>query len=304
MEASLLDAVTNAFVSALQDGLSTLSVYSIPLLGAFSVIAFYTQTWPLLASGSGMVAEALASTLLGMVKFGVFFWILVNLAEMTTAALDTFFLWGLAPGGSLSLGTFQQPSAIINLGFAIAKPLVDFHSSWIDRLVPTFALTLWGYSLAYWVVVVSFFAVALHLVMVLIEFYMAVMCTAVLIPWGVVSVTAFFTEFSIGWVTGGLVRIMVTAAMVGIAQPLFGEMFVKTTPGGDPTWYGGIALGLGSLMSAILSWVVPGRAANIAGRGVSLALSASTVLASAAGAGRGVLMVTSAIRGVSQMMRR
>jgi hypothetical protein len=112
MEASLLDAITTAFVSALQGGLSTLSVYAIPLLGSFSVIAFYTQTWPLLASGSGMVAEALASTLLGMVKFGVFFWILVNLAEMTTAALDTFFLWGQAPVGSLSLGTFQQPSAI------------------------------------------------------------------------------------------------------------------------------------------------------------------------------------------------
>ena len=109
--------------------------------------------------------------------------------------------------------------------------------------------------------------------MVVIEFYMAVMCTAVLIPWGVVSVTAFFTEFSIGWVTGGLVRIMVTAAMIGIAQPLFNEMFVKTTPGGDPTWYGGVTLGFGGLMYAILSWVVPGRAANIAGRGVSLALS-------------------------------
>jgi type IV secretion system protein TrbL len=304
MDASLLDGITNAFVGALQGGLSTLSVYSIPLLVSFSVIAFYTQMWPLLASGSGVAAEGLAATLLSLVKFGVFFWILVNLEEMTTAALDTFFQWGQAPGGSLSLGTFQQPSAIINLGFAIAKPLVDFHSSWIDRLVPTFALTLWGYSLAYWAVVLSFFAVALHLVMVVIEFYMAVMCTAVLIPWGVVSVTAFFTEFSIGWVTGGLVRIMVTAAMIGIAQPLFSEMFVKTTPGGDPTWYGSVTLGLGSLMYALLSWVVPGRAANIAGRGVSLALTASTVLSGAAGAGRGVLLVTSAIRGVSSMMRR
>lgn len=58
MEASLLDVVTNAFVSALQGGLSLLSLYSIPLLAAFSLIAFSTQTWPLLASGSGMAAEA------------------------------------------------------------------------------------------------------------------------------------------------------------------------------------------------------------------------------------------------------
>ena len=59
-----------------------------------------------------------------------------------------------------------------------------------------------------------------------------------------------------------------------------------------------------SFMFALLSWVVPGRAASIAGRGVSLALHAGAVLSTASGAGRGVLMVTSAIRGVSHMMRR
>ena len=126
MEASLLDAITNAFVSALQGGLSTLSVYSIPLLAVFSVIAFYTQMWPLLASGSGMAAEALAATLLGMVKFGVFFWILINLAEMTTPPWIRSFSGDSPPGGACRLGTFQQPSAIINLGFAIAKPLWIF----------------------------------------------------------------------------------------------------------------------------------------------------------------------------------
>jgi hypothetical protein len=140
--------------------------------------------------------------------------------------------------------------------------------------------------------------------MVLIEYYMAIMCAAVLIPWGVISTTAFFTEFSIGWITGGLVRIFVTTAMLGIASPIFQNVTVKTTQGGDPTWYGGIAIALASGLFAILSWVIPGRAAHIAGRGVSLALHAGTVLAAAAGPGRGVLMVTTAIRGVSQLMRR
>jgi type IV secretory pathway TrbL component len=167
-----------------------------------------------------------------------------------------------------------------------------------------FAFTLLGYSAAYWLIVLSFFAVALHLMMVLIEYYMAVMCAAVLIPWGVISVTAFFTEFSIGWITGGLVRVLVTTAMIGVANPLFEGLVVKTTPGGDPTFYGSLVLALGSLLFAILSWVIPGRAASIAGRGVSLALHAGTVLATASGVGRGVLLVTSAVRGVSQMLRR
>jgi type IV secretion system protein TrbL len=304
MDATALDVITSTFVGAIQGGLSVLSQYSLVMLGVFSVIAFYTQMWPLLASSSGMMAEGLAATLFAMVKFGIFFWLLANLAEMSTAAIDTFLLWGLAPGGSVSLETYQQPSALINLGFAIAKPLKDFEGSFFQRLTPTFALTLWGYSAAYWLIVLSFFAVALHLMMVLIEYYMAVMCAAVLIPWGVISVTAFFTEFSIGWITGGLVRILVTTAMIGVANPLFEGLLVKTTPGGDPTFYGSLVLALGSLLFAILSWVIPGRAANIAGRGVSLALHAGTVLATASGAGRGVLMVTSAVRGVSQMLRR
>jgi type IV secretory pathway TrbL component len=304
MDATTLDLITSTFVEALQGGLDVLSQYSLLLLGAFSVIAFYTQMWPLLASSSGMLAEGLAATLFAMVKFGIFFWLLVNLAEMSTAALDTFLLWGLAPGGEVSLTTYRQPSALIERGFRIAKPLLEFQVSFLYRLTPMFAFTLLGYSAAYWLIVLSFFAVALHLMMVLIEYYMAVMCAAVLIPWGVISVTAFFTEFSIGWITGGLVRVLVTTAMIGVANPLFEGLVVKTTPGGDPTFYGSLVLALGSLLFAILSWVIPGRAASIAGRGVSLALHAGTVLATASGVGRGVLLVTSAVRGVSQMLRR
>jgi type IV secretory pathway TrbL component len=261
--------------------------------------------WPLLASGSAAIGDSLAATLLTMVKFGVFYWILVNLAAMTDAALNTFFQWGLAPGGGgVSLATFRQPGAIVLLGFELAKPLIDFPTSLWSKITGAFAMQQAGYWVAYGIVVLSFGAVALHLMMVLIEFYMAVMLSAVLIPWGVLTVTAFFTEFSIGWITGGLVRILVTTAMVAIAAPLFSSITIPATAGGDPTIFGGAMTVVVSLIYAILSWVVPGRAANIAGRGVSLALQAGTVLSTAAGAGRGVLMLQSAIRGVSQMMRR
>jgi type IV secretion system protein TrbL len=250
------------------------------------------------------VGDALAGTLLAMVKFGVFYWILVNLEAMSAAALDSFLLWGLAPAGGVSLGTFRQPGAIMLLGLELAFPLINFPTSLWSKLTGAFLMYQAGYMMAYSIVVLSFGAIALHLMMVLIEFYMAVMLGAVLIPLGVLSVTAFFTEFSIGWITGGLVRMLVTTAMVGMAQPLFSGITIPITPGGDPTLYGGVMAVVVSLIFAILSWVVPGRAANIAGRGVSLALTASTVLSTAAGAGRGVLMLQSAIRGVSQMMGR
>ena len=303
--ADLMNLITDTFVGALQTGLATLSEYSLLILAAFAFIAFFTQLWPLVTSGSGMVAEALAATLFAMVKFGVLYWILLNLAEMSTAALDSFLFWGLAPAQSdVSIETFRQPGEIVRLGFELAKPLLDFSTSFWSKIRGAFLLQEAGYQVAHGLVVLSFAAVALHLMMVIIEYYMAVMCAAVLIPWGALSTTAFFTEFSIGWITGGLVRVLVTTAMVGIARPLFSNLIIPVTPGGDPTIYGGFMTVVISLVFAFLSWVVPGRAAHIAGRGVSLALHAGTVLSAAAGAGRGVLMVTSAVRGVSQMMRR
>jgi len=130
------------------------------------------------------------------------------------------------------------------------------------------------------------------------------MVGAVLIPWGVLQPTAFFTEFSIGWLTGGLVRILVTAGIVGIAVPLFDLVTLHTTGGGDPTLYSAIVVALTSGVFAILSWVIPGRAAAIAGRGVSLALHGGTLLAGAASGARGVLVVNAAARAATSLLRR
>src|SRR5215470_2432027 len=116
--------------------------------------------------------------------------------------------------------------------------------------------------------------------------------------------TAFFTEFSIGWMTGGLVRLLVTGAIVGIAVPLFALLKVTTTSGGDPSLYSAIIMALTSMVFAILAWLVPGRAAAIAGRGVSLALHGGALVAGAAGGLRGVIMVQAAIRGISALVRR
>ena len=50
------------------------------------------------------------------------------------------------------------------------------------------------------------------------------------------------------------------------------------TAGGDPTYFGALIAGLTSLIFAILAWVIPARAAAIAGRGVSLAVHGGTIV--------------------------
>jgi hypothetical protein len=95
------------------------------------------------------------------------------------------------------------------------------------------------------------------------------------------------------------VRVLLTGAIVGIAQPLFSTLKFNLTGGGDPTLYTAILCGLMSGMFAILAWVIPRSAAHMVGR--SLGLSASTLVS---GASVVVSSVTSAIRGVSSLIPR
>jgi len=305
MHTTILDTITAAFVDALQTGAGALAQYSLPLLGVFALIAFYVQVGPLVASGGAGVGDALASILLTAVKTGVFYWLLVNLNAIATAAFLTFLQWGITPtGGGISAASFLAPAKVMDVGFALGKPIREFTNSWVSWAGVWNWPMLLTYSLAFYAIILSFMFIALHLMMTIIEYNMAALVGTVLIPWGVLQPTAFFTEFSLGWLTGGLVRILVTAGMVGIAVPLFTLVQFKTTGGGDPTFYSAVVCGVTSVIFAILSWVVPGRAAAIAGRGVSLALHGGTIVAGAAGAGRGVLIITQVIRGVSSLVRR
>src|SRR5437870_4090456 len=102
MNANALDAITAAFVSALLAGTGALSAYSLPLLGVFALIAFYVHVGPLVASSGASVGDAVASVLLSALKTGVFYWLLVNLSPLATAAFDTFLQWGIAPAGGVS----------------------------------------------------------------------------------------------------------------------------------------------------------------------------------------------------------
>jgi len=300
----MLDTITLAFLGAIQTGTASLARFSLPLLRVLAIIAIYTKLGPLVASGSAGAGDAIATVLLQAIKTGILFWVLVHLVDFSTDALLTFFQWGsAAAGGAITPASLLKPSSFVAIGQKAAAPLADA----IDRLggfwftkKPWVMLTYWVSS---WLIIAAFWFVAVHVVLTLIEFYLAVMVTTVLLPFGIWTPTAFFAEFTIGWVTGGLVRMLVTAAIMGIALPLF-NLARFPANGGDPTADTALTVGLATALFALLAWVIPGRAAAIAGRGVSLALHAGTVVSGAAGAGRAVLATRAAIRGASSLLQR
>ncbi len=307
MNTQILNDITSAFVNAIEAGTRILGQLSIPLLAVCAVIAFYVQLGPQLASGGVSLSEALGNFLLKVLKIGIFYWLLLHLTDLTDAAFRTFVQWGASAGGNFTAGQFLNPAAVADIGFRLARPIREFTDSFIKWLAVWDWPTLFLYSLSYYLIVASFMLIALHLMMTIIEFHLAVMVSTVLIPWGVLQPTAFLTEFSFGWITGGLVRVLVTAALIGIATPLFHQVRFTTSSGGDPTFYSAVLCGLTSGVFAILAWVIPTRAAAMAGRGVSLALNASTIVAGAASGARFAVLATGgvgqAVQGVSTLVQ-
>src|SRR5262249_48948274 len=156
------------------------------------------QLGPLVASGGAGTGEAVAATVLTAVRFGVFYFLMLHLTTLATAAYQTFLQWGAsAGGGGFSTATFLTPSGLVDLGFATSADLTDMSnrlSLWGHMTHP---MLPWVYGFAGGLVALAFALVALHLMMTIIEYHLTVLVGTVLIPWGVLQPTAFFSEFSI-----------------------------------------------------------------------------------------------------------
>jgi type IV secretion system protein TrbL len=303
MDAQTLNDIVSQFVQTLDAGTATLGQYSIGILALAATLAFYVQLMPQLASGGAGVGDALAGFLLLVIKIGIVYWIILYLPDLARAAFDTFAQWGGAAGGTRA--DFLNPGAIVDTGFRVARPIRTFTDNvwiWLSRN----PAMLISYSLAYYAIVIAFGLVALAMMLTIIEFHLAVMAGAVLMPWGIFPALAFLSEASVGWITGGLVRVLLTAAMVGVGVPLFQGLKLTFSSGGDPTFYSGLVCGLTCLIFAVLTWTVPARGGNLAGRGVALVLGSDVIAGAASGARWAMLgggLVRGAVQGTSSLVQ-
>ena len=161
---------------------------------------------------------------------------------------------------------------------------------------------------AWWVIILAFVAVALHLVMTIVELHFSILLSAVLFPWGALSHTAFLCELVVSWLTACLVRILVTVAFMSISVPLFTSLSVVLVDG-DPEILSVVLLLGAAGIFALLAWIIPNRAAQVAGRGASLGLTGGLLLPTSGGramaaGGRALLTAGGhAVAGVSRMIQ-
>jgi type IV secretion system protein TrbL len=302
----LLDRIALAFSIALDGAFAALSVYSLGLLTVFGFLHFY------IAMGLGVVGyitlwDAIGRFLWTIVKIGIFYWIIISLYDlMWNGAFMTFAQWGSVSGG-FGLDALLHPSQIVVEGFRRAYPIKVWLDQFIGLSLPVYFVDFTIGLASYWVTVFAFGAIALHVLMALIEFKMALATSAVLLPWAVFTHTAFVGELSISWLVAGLIRILVTGVLMGVATPLF-ELLVLPPPtllGPDPTVFQAMSLGIAAFVFAVLAWVVPSRAAGIGGRGMALALTGEHLVGGGMAGIAGVRYLRSigggAIRGASRL---
>src|SRR5215510_9571415 len=264
---TLIDTITAAFLAALESGWATLATFALPILGICATISFYREySGTVMSSGAGL-SEALAHGLTLIFAAGCYMFLLLQIFPIANAALDTAFYWGLlGAGGEVSSAQLRTPSFIFETGLKIAQPIADF-DTWFRAVQSTVRLAAHpGDLIAYWAIILAFMGVTLHVTMMLVEFYLAVLVSSVLIPWGIWRLTSGLAEFSIGWLMGTLIRALITAALVGIAVPTFEQLNQPMPSAGFFGFAQTFRLVGGSLLYALLPWQIPTRAATLAGQ--------------------------------------
>lgn len=303
---TLIDNVVGGFLAAIQSGTTAVAPYGLGAFGVLVAIAFYMRQWPLIMSSGAGISDVLAHAVLMVIGLCVTLWILTNVTQIGDALFQSALTIGLQAGGTgVSADQLRSPSFLLSMHKLVTKPLEDFiqhHTGWSVLWNGPTVFFFWVGEL---VIFCTFVGIALHVALIQIEFYLAILSASVFLPCLLVPWAAFLGEWCVGWVLGCTTRVLLISAVAAIGVPVFQGLALATAGGGDPTWIEGLGVVTGSLLFGLVAWFVPGRAANMVGSG--LGLSASLIAGVAASSMRWLAVARSAIaaseRVVSPLLR-
>jgi type IV secretion system protein TrbL len=252
-----------AFLSA------TLIVIDITLAGLF---------WAM-----GGTDDVLARLIKKTLYVGAFAFIIHNFNNLSTILFRSFAGLGLlASGSGLPESQFLQPGRLAAVGVTAGQPiliqigdLTGFPGVFLnlDSIVVLF--------LAWLVVLVSFFVLAVQLFVTLLEFKLTTLAGFILVPFALWNRTAFLAERVLGNVVSSGVKVLVLAVIVGIGTGLFAQFTLP--PGTEPSLDAALAtmlaalalLGLGIFGPGIATGLVSGAPQLGAGSAAGTALGAA-----------------------------
>ena len=251
-----------------------------------------------LGHATGQGEDVMAKLIRKVLYVGAFAYIIGNFNMLAGIVFRSFAGLGLtASGSTLSMATFLQPGRLAKTGIDAAAPILQqisdlagFPEVFIN-IAPIVVMFL-----AWLVVIVSFFVLAVQLFVTLIEFKLTTLAGFVLVPFALWNKTAFLAEKVLGNVVSSGIKVLVLAVIVGIGTGLFAEFqIVPAEPSIDHALVVMLAslamLALGIFGPGIATGLVSGApqlgAGAMAGAAVGAAGTAVAIGAAATGVGSG-----------------
>jgi type IV secretion system protein TrbL len=225
---------------------------------------------------------------------GFFALLLNNFKGFADIIFQSFAGLGLkASGTAMTAADLMRPGFVASAGFAASRPLLEKAGELIG--ITTFFsnfVTIAVLLLAWVIVLLAFFVLAVQLFIAIIEFKLTTLAGFVLVPFALFGQTAFLAERVLGNVISSGIKLMVLAIVVGIGSSIFGTL---VRPTADITLTQAASTILAAIAVFGLAIFVPGLAAGLITGAPQLGAGAAVATTAAAG-GTGVAggMLTSA----------
>jgi type IV secretion system protein TrbL len=207
---------------------------------------------------------------------GIFAYLISNWNNLARIVFDSFAGLGLMGSGTgFSIEDLMRPGREAQTGLDAGRPLLESISDlmgWIaffENFIQIACLLL-----AWALVVLAFFILAVQLFVTLIEFKLTTLAGFVLIPFGLFGKTAFMAERVLGNVVSSGIKVLVLAVIIGIGSTLFGQ-FTTGFGGQTPTIDEAMAIVLAALSLLGLGIFGPGIATGIVSGGPQLGAGAA-----------------------------
>lgn len=252
---------------------ATLVVIDMTLAGLFWAMSH--------ASGGG--DDVIGKLIKKVLYVGAFAFIIGNFNNLAGIVFRSFAGLGLvASGSTMTQAQLLQPGRLARVGVDAAKPMMTQISD-MSGFPEVFAHfdVITVLFLAWLVVIVSFFVLAVQLFVTLIEFKLTTLAGFVLVPFALWNKTAFLAERVLGNVVSSGIKVLVLAVIVGIGSGLFAEF--QTPPGTEPSIDHALVIMLASLTLLGLGIFGPGIATGLVSGAPQLGAGAAagTVLGAA-----------------------
>ena len=264
---------------------ATLIVIDMTLAGLFWAMSHAT------GQGEDVIAKLIRKVL----YVGAFAYIIGNFNWLAGIVFRSFAGLGLtASGSTLSMGNFLQPGRLAKVGIDAGAPILKqigdmagFPEVFVN-ITPIVVMFL-----AWLIVLLCFFVLAIQLFITLIEFKLTTLAGFVLVPFALWNKTAFLAEKVLGNVESSGIKVLVLAVIVGIGSGLFAEFQVQPA---EPSIDHSVVVMLASLTLLALGIFGPGIATGLVSGGPQL--GAGAMAGAALGAAGAAVAVGAAATGV------